>query len=362
MKHRFKQYFRLHLWLLCAAGCIVFFHVGKQSRPLMNLLADGVTEPLKRALGHLCALVPFSVAEVLIAAGLGCGVLYLAAAAAAVLRAEHRKKMLYVCTLAFLNTILTIYALFCLLWGVNYYTDSFQDKSGIVAQPVSVAQLQDVTARFAAAANEYSNAVERDKTGLFAVPRDTIYAAATEIYAPMEELYPFLAMRDEAPKRVSFSKLMSATNFTGFFFPFTGETNLNDDSPACILPATIAHELAHRRGIASEQECNFLAVLVCENSGNVVYEYSGALFAYIHLSNALYRADREAWDTVRGTLNEAVLRDLQANNAYWAQFEGKTAEVSKKTYDSFLKGYGDSDGIQSYGAVVDLLVTYYAAA
>lgn len=28
-------------------------------------------------------------------------------------------------------------------------------------------------------------------------------------------------------------------------------------------------------------------------------------------------------------------------------------------YDSFLKGYGEESGIQSYGEVVDLLVAYY---
>ena len=30
-----------------------------------------------------------------------------------------------------------------------------------------------------------------------------------------------------------------------------------------------------------------------------------------------------------------------------------------KVYDTSLKAYGDEDGIQSYGTVVDLLVAYY---
>lgn len=57
---------------------------------------------------------------------------------------------------------------------------------------------------------------------------------------------------------------------------------MNDDSPACLLPATIAHEMAHQRGIASEDECNFLAVLTCATSGNAVYEYSGYLMGFVH--------------------------------------------------------------------------------
>ena len=50
---------------------------------------------------------------------------------------------------------------------------------------------------------------------------------------------------------------------------------MNVDAPACLLPATVAHELAHQRSIASEQECNFLAVLASTTSGNPVYAYSG---------------------------------------------------------------------------------------
>ena len=71
----------------------------------------------------------------------------------------------------------------------------------------------------------------------------------------------------------------------------TGESNVNIDSPACLLPSTVTHELAHQRGIASEQECNFLAVAAATSAEDPAYRYSGYLMGYIHLSNALYRAD-----------------------------------------------------------------------
>ena len=47
--------------------------------------------------------------------------------------------------------------------------------------------------------------------------------------------------------------------------------------------ATVAHELAHQRGIASEQECNFLGVLASTTSGNPAYVYAGWLSGYIYL-------------------------------------------------------------------------------
>ena len=81
-------------------------------------------------------------------------------------------------------------------------------------------------------------------------------------------------MKDHTPKAISCSTVLSAMDFTGFYFPFTGEANLNVDCPASFLPSTIVHEMAHQRGIASEQECNFIAIAVSLASGDPVYRYS----------------------------------------------------------------------------------------
>ena len=194
---------------------------------------------------------------------------------------------------------------------------------------------------------------------MFAVDRDDILAASTGVYENITKEFPFLERVDRAPKKMLFSRLFSAMNFTGFYSPYTGESNLNVDSPACLLPANISHELAHQRGIASEQECNFLAIAAATASDDVVYQYSGYLMGYIQLSNALYRADRDRWQAVYATLPDTVLADLRDHSAYWAQFDGLTAKVSTKIYDTSLRSYGQAAGIQSYGTVVDLLVAYY---
>ena len=207
--------------------------------------------------------------------------------------------------------------------------------------------------------NAAAQAVPRDGDGLFAATRDEIFAASTGIYENSYEEFPFLHQEDREPKRMLFSKALSAMGFTGYYAGFTGESVLNVDSPACMLPVTIAHELAHQRGIASEQECNFIAIAVSTASGNPLYVYSGYLSGYVHLSNALYRADRERWRALRSELAPEVLLDLQYNSAYWDQWESPVDDVSQAVYDALLKSYGQADGVQSYGTVVDLLVAYY---
>ena len=57
---------------------------------------------------------------------------------------------------------------------------------------------------------------------------------------------------------------------------------------------------------------------------------------------------------------KTTLLDLRYNSAYWAQYKGLTATVTQSLNDKMIKSYGDELGTQSYGAVVDLLVNYYA--
>ena len=148
-------------------------------------------------------------------------------------------------------------------------------------------------------------------------------------------------------------------DFTGFFFPFTAEANLNIDFPVSLLPSTVAHELAHQRGVAKEQEANFVAVLACLAYGDPDYCYSACLLAYTHLGNALYAADYSRFEPIYFSLNDCVLRDFQVNREYWKAFETPVQTVSTEIYDGFLKSYDQALGMKSYGACVDLLVNYY---
>nr|WP_325257692.1 DUF3810 domain-containing protein [uncultured Oscillibacter sp.] len=358
----FLKYKKLHIWLLADVGVLLAYFLLRGQRWLMNALADHVTGPLRRGLGRICYQVPFSVMEVVEVLAVLVGLGYLIWSAAAVARAKGRRRSrAYGAGLRGVCVLLSVWCGFCLLWGVNFWTDSFQDKSGIYAQPVALEDLKEVTAYFAARVAETAGNVERDGRGLFAVSREEILENSVRAYDGAVREFPFLAFDDPGVKPMAFSRLMSAMDFTGFYSSFTGESNVNVDSPACMLPSTVAHELAHQRGFASEQECNFLAVLASTTCGDPAYGYSGWLIGYVYLGNALYSQDPEAYWAIREALipEEAQL-DLAYNNAYWAQFQDTTVQrASNKVYDGLLKSYGDERGIQSYGTVVDLLVVYY---
>lgn len=182
----------------------------------MNALTEGFTNPLRRMLGRLCECVPFSVAEGLyVLAALGF-LVFLVLGVRAVVRSRHRSGTVYALVLGLGNAVLTVYVLFCLLWGANYYADSFTDKSGLDVGPVAVDDLERVTRQFAALVNEYAGDVPRAADGAFAGDRAEILAYAPKIYENLYEEFPFLEMTDVSPKAMRFSRVMSAMGFTGF--------------------------------------------------------------------------------------------------------------------------------------------------
>ena len=360
MKAFYRENKGLHRWLFACGAVLVLFSLLRESRAAMNALVYGVTLPLEQLFGRACAALPFSVADLLYVLAAVTAVVLLVLMVRYLVRSRQRGRAAYRCALFVLDLFLTVYAAFSLLWGANYYADDFCDRSGLSPEPVAYEDLVRVTQYFADHLAEASTHIARDENGLFTADRQEILNYADTVYDYLYDEFPFLDMPDQKPKGIFFSKIMSAMNFTGFYFPFTGESNVNMDSPAMLLASTCAHELAHQRGIASEQQCNFLAVLACTRCGDANYHYAGWLLGYIHLSNALYRADREAWQEVRDSLPAEVLADLRCNSAYWSHYRGLTARFTQSLNDKMIRSYGDTLGTQSYGAVVDLLVGYYA--
>ena len=346
--------------LLCIAGFVVVLQRAlRGSKELMRALSMRVVQPVHHFLASATNRVPFSVAEVLILAAAFALIALTLRTFWLLITRKGRLAVLGRYLLSVGSAGLAVYAGFCLLWGVYYYGDDFMERSGFETREISVEELEKVTVWFASLANRYSSEVPRDSEGFCATDRTAVLERSESLYAAAEEDCPELAGPAVRAKPFFFSKLLSLTDFTGFFFPFTAEANVNTDAPASEFASTVAHELAHQRGVAKEQEANFCAVYASLLDGNPDYCYSACLMAYTHLSNALYSADPGAWQMIRQGLNENVLRDLERTRQYWKQYETPVQTVSNAVYEGFLFSYDQTLGLKSYGACVDLLVCYY---
>jgi hypothetical protein len=348
-----------HTLLGLSAIVILGYFLLRDDKKLMETVSEGFVRPYHRLAGRVSGLVGFSIAEIFYAVLLLGVLIYLARAAVLLIRHDGRAVRVYRTIVSLLTAAAMLYAGACVLWGVYYYAHGFSERIGIDAGPVAVQDLENVTVWFAGLANQYASEVSRDENEVYTADLDSLFTRSETLYEAMETKYPTLEGPALKAKPMIFSKLMSWINFTGFFFPFTGEANLNIESPVCMLPATIAHEQAHQRGVAGEDEANFVAVAACLESGDPDFIYSASLLAYIHLGNALHDAKYDAWIKAYTALGDNVQRDLRVNNDYWAQYQSKVSEVSEAVYTEFLRSQGQELGMQSYGACVDHLVAYY---
>ena len=361
MKRLYKTAPARHIILLISGAVICLFHIFKHNSNIMAALAEKFVRPLRMTLSFASSAVSFSVAEILIALAAAALLIYLVKEICGMFTQKIKGlwKTLYRILLTAVTVVAAIYAGFCLLWGIYYYGDDFVGKSGLKDENIAVEQLEAVTNYFANLADEYSGRVRRDYSVICEMDREVILDRSDEIYREVVKTFPCLKGPDVKAKGIKCSEIMSLMRFTGFYFPFTAEANVNMKSPSFMLPVTVAHELAHCRGVAKEQEANFVAIIACMRNGNDEYVYSASLMAYDYLAAALKKDKYDAWQKINGDLNNDVKRDLAADNYYWSQYKTAMGKTSDAVYEGFLKSYDQELGLKSYGACVDLLVNYY---
>lgn len=242
--------------------------------------------------------------------------------------------------------------------GINYNRDTFADEYHMDLSGGTAEDLYYLSEIMLENANVLALQMDRNQEGVMQLSfrvRERCRAAMlklSESYASLDGFYPL-------PKAVLFSEYMSHEHITGIMSPFTMEAQYNDRITPYNIPHVICHELAHLKGYSREDEANFIGLLACFGSEDPDIRYSGYMLGYVYTSNALYGADYDAWMRLRESISDPVELDLGENNRYWDRYQTKLAEVREKINDVQLKINHQSDGVKSYGRVVDLLLSYY---
>jgi hypothetical protein len=180
-------------------------------------------------------------------------------------------------------------------------------------------------------------------------------------YDKLSEKYPSLDIGNfnSYAKPVLLSRGMTALNITGVYSFFTGEANVNVHFPDYCIPFTLAHELAHQRGIARENEANFIAFLACIESADAYVRYSGYINMYEYLASALYKTEKDALMHVYKLTDSKILGEMDAYSEFYKENSNDIlGSISDFINDKYLKAQG-TEGIVSYGLVVRLCVAYY---
>lgn len=254
-----------------------------------------------------------------------------------------------------------LYIAFLLMWGLNYKRPSFADSYGIHPGTYSAKDLGELYAYLLKQAAKVRAELPEDENGVMKAlgsPTD-IFKRAQAGYDEASKTFEKLSGVYGKPKPILASPALNYTGITGIYSPFTGEPNVNTAILDMDIPATACHEMAHQRGYGFEDECNFIAYLVCSMHPDLDFQYSGYILAIAYTSNALAKVDLPLLQQINTTMSDKILSDLNYHNAFWDQYEGEIQEVSDQINSNYLQANGVASGTQSYGKVVDLLLSYY---
>lgn len=135
---------------------------------------------------------------------------------------------------------------------------------------------------------------------------------------------------------------------TGVTYSPLAEANINMLNTNTNLPLTVAHELAHTKGVMREDDANQLAFYVCLNSENPYLRYS----AYSGYFSQIYAMVSDYY------LKEEEMKDLHPINAmfrktrnyeyeYWSKHD-LLGDIGDFFNDLYIKMSGVKEGTSSY--------------
>jgi len=108
-----------------------------------------------------------------------------------------------------------------------------------------------------------------------------------------------------------------------------------------------------------EEEAEYTLILLARHTTDRDLQYSFYLSTLMRAMGVLYRADIELYRQLIERFSELLIKDFITHAEYWRSFQSKVGTLSQSVNDAYLKANSQSDGVQSYGRVVDLLIADY---
>ena len=252
---------------------------------------------VRGALAHLTGWIPFSLGEAM--------VIFLPVAAVFMIVRACRKysdswRSVFVYLGSVLSVVSLLFSVFVFGFGTGYYGTTVDEKLGLDRSVVSPEELYYTAATLAAHVNSEAENVKYQYNDFSVMPYtfDEMSRRLVAAYDKVCDEYDFIPRLNSRVKPVMLSEPWTYTHISGVYTYFTGEANINTNFPDYTIPYTAAHEMAHQRGIAREDEANFIAFLVCISSDDPYIRYSGYLEVYEYVASSLYSADKNYYSAV----------------------------------------------------------------
>ncbi len=254
--------------------------------------------------------------------------------------------------------VLSVFDLYTLIVGFAYYRSP---------TPVPVSEKEytprEVTQMVRTFADDYNALAEkfpRDEHGNVISPYSVrqLSDLLTKEYKRLGSSY-YYGYTPKA-KPIANSWVLTLNNLTGITFVPLAEPTVNRDMPPSDLPATMAHEMAHAKGVMREGDANFVSYYLLLSSDDDYLRYCGYFSVFYSALSAVNANTNKKTDylEIAAGMNPKISKETQNAYRFWTEkskqpgFAGfinrVTEKISDFMNDIFLKSNGADNGNDSY--------------
>ncbi|MFT5761561.1 MAG: hypothetical protein ACI8WA_000678 [Polaribacter sp.] len=317
--------------------------------------SNGIYRFTSTLLRFLFGWIPFSIGDLLI------GVLFFIMLRFIYRLFKEKFKNLKSKSLQAIAFISILYSCFYWFWGFNYFREPLAKNLGFSQTKYTTEQLTEVSENIIKRLNETHLLITKNDSIKVENPysQKEMYQKAISGYSNLTYEYPQFTYSFKSVKNSLMSFIQTYNGTSGYFNPLTGEAQVNDMIPKNGYPHTICHEMAHQLGIAAENEANFVGYLAALSNDDLYFKYAAYRMAFNYLISEVRKRDKVIFNSLINSVNKGVLTDFKESSEFWDQYKNPIEPLIKKGYDSYLKANNQTNGIQSYNYVVDLIISNF---
>jgi hypothetical protein len=245
---------------------------------------------------------------------------------------------------------------FYLFWGMNYYRPSVAERLNLPDSGYTTTDLKAITSMLIDSANSCranmaTSDLHQDNSTIF----NTAIAAVKSLSAKSNDFHTY----KPAIKASMLSPLLNYMGTSGYYNPFTTESQIDYQMPVFVKPFVACHELSHQMGFATEDEANFAGFVAGIRSKDRLLRYSAYYVGVQEFMFALRMQDSVARKELRKRISKPVMDDFKTEQTYWLSYESKLDVISSIFYDDFLKANNQPQGLDTYNQMVRLVMGWY---
>lgn len=328
-----------------------------ESRAVCEFFATTFARAWIFLFGHIFGVLPFSCYELFLIAAIVLAVVFVVYLFVFLIGRKWNKllSMILIAAIA----VMTFLSVYTATATMTYNRDELPDEiySQYSSKDLTFDEAVELAEIIIDGANKAYADTEHDSSGNIVYPFDFngLSDLLADEYKKLDNKY--FSSYTPKGKRIINKTIMSELHIVGVFFAPFGEANVNGHENNLYLPQTLAHELAHSKGVMREFQADIVADYVLLQSDNPYLRYGAyaQCMSYAMRIVSLYPDSQAEYDRLYARIDKRIYTEQRNYSEFYSQFH-HFDDLGKFFNDLYLKLQKQPDGVNSYtkpGEIVD---------